>query len=67
MKDRISAGLSPFFSGGHLVVDESHFMPMSSRYIPFPNSPTQMNLILREGWRGAKRKLTKELRRTLEA
>lgn len=35
MKDRISAALSPFFSGGYLAADESYFMPMSSRYIPF--------------------------------
>lgn len=35
MKDRVSASvLSPFSSGKYLAADESHFMPMSSRYIP---------------------------------
>lgn len=48
----MSAGLSPF-SGGHLAADESHFMPMSSRYIPLPrlrNSPARMSSLLRGDW-----------------
>jgi len=62
MKDRVSAGDLSYGGGGgggreHLASDESHFMPMSSRYIPFPglpNSPTRMSSILKEDWRSCR-------------
>jgi len=58
MKDRVSAvDPSAGAEGEYLAADESHLMPMSSRYIPLPglpNSPTRMSSILKEDWRSCR-------------